>query len=590
LKVQELIARHLDLWTSAIQTRATAGRGNGGKSEAYGVRKLKELILDLAIQGKLIPQDSQDIPATEILKELGLKRTRLLKDKQISKSKSPVPPAEPPALQIPVSWVWTTLYELGEISPRNEAEDSTVASFVPMTMISEHYGEPVQHEPRPWKEIKSGFTHFKEGDVVLAKITPCFQNGKSAVMRHLTGGFGAGTTELHVFRPISDKIVPEYVLIYLKSRKFIADGIPKMTGTAGQKRITRDYFAGNHLPLPPFEEQQRIVAKVDELMTLCDQLEQQQTTSLEAHQTLVATLLDTLTRAESAADFQQAWQRIATHFDTLFTTEHSIDQLKQTVLQLAVMGRLVEQDPNEEAAAKLLMRLSQERDDWLLQNSAINAECNTMIRKLAKLSKPPKPFELPESWDCAHLIQISRILVDCHNKTAPYSETGVPIIRTSNIRNGQFFFEDMKYVSEETYLFWSRRCVPESGDIIFTREAPMGEAAIIPNGKTFCLGQRTMLIRPMHSFISTDYLLLTLTEPHLLERASVHAIGSTVKHLRVGDVEELSIPVPPLEEQFRIVRKVKELLVICDNIESKIRNCNEVQRHLANAIVEQAVA
>ena len=212
-----------------------------------------------------------------------------------------------------------------------------------------------------------------------------------------------------------------------------------------------------------------------------------------------------------------------------------------------------------------------------------------MQTKLKKLKTAFPPFDIPNTWKCAHLIQVTRMLVDCHNKTAPYIEKGIPIIRTSNIRERKFQMFDMKFVNQETYDYWSRRCPPEPQDIFFTREAPMGEAAIIPEGKKYCLGQRTMLIRPMHEYISNKYLLLTLTEPHLLERASEFAIGSTVKHLRVGDVENLSIPIPPLAEQHRIVAKVDELFAICDALKERINESQVTQLNLADALVDGAV-
>ena len=248
------------------------------------VDQLKQTILQLAVMGKLVPQDPNDEPASELLKKITTEKERLVRNGFIGKSKAPVFQNDPPNYSLPLGWVWTNLYEIGEISPRNEAIDEEEAAFVPMEAISEKYGVSVKHQIKKWGEIKSGFTHFREKDVVLAKITPCFQNGKSAVMCNLKNGFGAGTTELHVFRPISSYTVPDYVLIYLKSPKFIVEGIPKMTGTAGQKRITKDYFSGNHFPLPPLAEQHRIVAKVDELMVLCDALkariEESRTTQL----------------------------------------------------------------------------------------------------------------------------------------------------------------------------------------------------------------------------------------------------------------------------------------------------------------------
>jgi type I restriction enzyme S subunit len=143
---------------------------------------------------------------------------------------------------------------------------------------------------------KKGYTHFAEGDVGLAKITPCFENGKSAIFRNLTGGIGAGTTELHIVRPLS--VHQDYILLFLKSPHFIQTGIPKMTGTAGQKRVPTEYFAYSPFPLPPLAEQHRIVAKVDELMALCNRLEASLTTSNQTRTRLLeATLAEALAPA-----------------------------------------------------------------------------------------------------------------------------------------------------------------------------------------------------------------------------------------------------------------------------------------------------
>ena len=238
------------------------------------VGHLRQAILQLAVQGKLVAQDPGDEPAAVLLEKATAEKERLIKEGIIRKPKPLSSNDLENPYKLPLNWKWTRLFDIGLINPRNVAKDDMEASFIPMTLISETYSIPISSERRLWGEIKSGFTHFAEEDVVLAKITPCFQNGKSAVMRNLLNGFGAGTTELHVFRPLLDESVnPDYVLLYLRSPQFLKEGIERMTGTAGQKRVPRDYFAGNPFPLPPFEEQKRIVAKVDQLMALCDELE-----------------------------------------------------------------------------------------------------------------------------------------------------------------------------------------------------------------------------------------------------------------------------------------------------------------------------
>ncbi|MEZ7503119.1 restriction endonuclease subunit S [Psychrobacter sp. Arc29] len=593
-KPEQLITEHIDIWTSAILAKSTSGRGSSKKYELYGISKLRELILELAVRGKLVPQDANDESASVLLEKIAAEKAQLIKDKKIKKIKKTkadgkVNEDEKP-FDLPREWQWTRLNFITEINPRNtNVDDKTKASFVPMTLITTSYDGVHDSESRPWSEIKKGYTHFANGDIAIAKITPCFENSKAAIFRNLENGIGAGTTELHVARPFGEQVERNFLLLYFKSPNFLTMGQKLMTGSAGHKRVPRSFFESNPIPLPPLAEQKRIVAKVDELMLLCDQLEQQTEASIEAHATLVEVLLATLTDSTGADELAQNWARIAEHFDSLFTTEQSIEALKQTVLQLAVMGKLVPQNPDEEPASVLLEKLRKERSEWLQKTKEENPESKTMLKKLKKLSDASAPFGIPSTWKTAHLIDLCTYLVDCHNKTAPYVDSGIPIIRTSNIREREFCMTGMKYISEETYEYWSRRCPPKPEDIIFTREAPMGEAAIIPKGSVWCLGQRTMLIRPYHKYVSNQYLLLALTEPHLLERASEHAIGSTVKHLRVGDVENLNIPLPPLSEQHRIVAKVDELMAIYDQLKEKLKQSQKTQVQLTNALVDRAL-
>ena len=229
------------------------------------IARLRRFILDLAMRGKLVPQDPKDESASELLKRIEKEKARLVKAGEI-KSQSRFPALWETPFSIPKNWRWSQIAEIGVLNPRNEAPDTLEASFVPMLMIAAEYGVGNQHEIRPWGEIKKGYTHFAEGDVGLAKITLCFENGKSTVFRNLTGGIGSGTTELHIVRPLF--VDQNYILIFFKSPHFIETGIPKMTGTAGQKRVSTEFFAHSAFPLPPLSEQHRIVAKVDELMAL----------------------------------------------------------------------------------------------------------------------------------------------------------------------------------------------------------------------------------------------------------------------------------------------------------------------------------
>ena len=237
------------------------------------IKALRRTIFDLAVRGKLVPQDPNDESARELVRRIADEKRRLheaneIRNRKLIRSLS----CDKMRFMLPKSWAWSQVSDIGVINPRNNATDDTEASFVPMSMISSKYGVSHRHEVRQWASIKKGYTHFAEGDVGLAKITPCFENGKSAVFQNLTGGIGSGTTELHIVRPLF--VDPRFVLLFFKSPHFIDNGIPKMEGTAGQKRVPIEYFAHSPFPLPPLSEQRRIVTMVDELMSLCDRLEE----------------------------------------------------------------------------------------------------------------------------------------------------------------------------------------------------------------------------------------------------------------------------------------------------------------------------
>lgn len=588
--------------------------------EPDAIARLRRFILDLAVRGKLVPQDAKDEPASELLKRIAKEKARLVKAGEIRKPKAILALSEQPFL-IPSNWRWSNLAEIGVLSPRNEAPDSWEASFVPMPLIAAEYGVSNQHEIRPWGEIKKGYTHFAEGDVGLAKITPCFENGKSAVFRNLTGGIGAGTTELHIVRPLF--VDQDYILLFLKSPHFIETGIPKMTGTAGQKRVPTEYFAQSPFPLPPLAEQHRIVAKVDELMGLCDRLEAARAGREAARDRLAAASLARLNAPETAAlpaaaslsfpppnvlfrtaapatigaPVPKTGSAFADHarfvidaLPALTARPDQIKALRQTILNLAVHGKLVPQDAKDEPASKLLKRIARKRAELLKAGYPNPDEARTQGKKLAEQTVPDGLEALPTGWAWATLLQCSALVIDCKNKTAPYASSGIRLIRTTNVRDGRMNPNDQKYVDQKTYEIWSARCTPKPGDVLITREAPMGEVCLIPPGEQICLGQRMMLARLVPDTIDRNFMIYSLRDPRLLDRVQDKPIGATVQHLRVGGVETLLVPVPPLAEQDRIVAKVDALMALCDGLEASLAAAAAIRRRLLDALLAEALA
>ena len=200
---------------------------------------------------------------------------------------------------------------------------------------------------------------------------------------------------------------------------------------------------------------------------------------------------------------------------------------------------------------------------------------------------PPDP--LPTGWRWTTAAEICDAVVDCHNQTAPYTDSGIPLVRTTNIRGGKIHLEETRFVDQPTYEFWSKRCAPKPGDVLFTREAPMGEAGIIPDGATLCMGQRMMLLRSSPQILNR-YLLTALITPGLLAHITRIAVGSGVKHLRVRDVESLPIPLPPLAEQTRIVAEVERRLSVVEELESMVTANLQRATRLRHSILTKAFA
>ena len=242
------------------------------------ITQAKNKILDLAIRGQLVPQDPADEPASVLLERIRAEKEELIRQGKIKRDKkesiifrgednsyylndgtSTIDISEELPFDIPDSWCWGRLKDIVMINPRNKLDDDTMVAFIPMPLIEDGYSGRHTSEVRKWKEVKTGFTHFQEGDVGVAKITPCFENRKSAIFENLCNGFGAGTTELHVFRPYNGTILPQYLLAYMKSAQFVENGKQTFSGAVGQQRLSKEYVENAYFPIPPMEEQKRIV-------------------------------------------------------------------------------------------------------------------------------------------------------------------------------------------------------------------------------------------------------------------------------------------------------------------------------------------
>ncbi|EDF8719114.1 restriction endonuclease subunit S [Salmonella enterica] len=584
MAVEKLIVDHIDTWTTALQTRSTAGRGSSGKIDLYGIKKLRELILELAVRGKLVPQDPNDEPASELLKRIAAEKAELVKQGKIKKQK-PLPEIseEEKPFELPAGWEWTTLNTLAEINPKIDvSDDEQDISFVPMPLISTKFDGSHDFEVRKWKEVKKGYTHFANGDIAIAKITPCFENSKAAIFSGLKNNVGVGTTELHVARPYSQAVNLQYLLLNFKSPGFLKVGESQMTGSAGQKRVPRHFFENYPLPFPPLQEQERIVNNFTQLMILCDQLEQHSLSSLDAHQQLVETLLTTLTDSQNANELAENWARISEYFDTLFTTEASIDALKQTILQLAVMGKLVPQDPNDEPASELLKRIAQEKAQ-LVKDGKIKKQ-----KPLPPISDEEKPFELPNGWEWCRLTDIGELARGKskhrpRNDPALYINGEYPLVQTGDVARSGGCIRTFSAMYNKVGLNQSR--LWPKGTLCITIAANIADSGILEFDA--CFPDSVVGFTPYDKEIPVIYFhYFMITIKSSLEK---FAPSTAQKNINLDVLSQVFVPCPPLKEFLRIVGKTRMLLKQCEQIKSFFKSAQQTQLHLADALTDAAI-
>lgn len=259
---------------------------------------LREKILDLAMRGKLVEQNAGDEPASALLEKIKAEKAKLVKEGKIKKSKKlPEITDDEKPFDIPDSWKWVRLGTLFTVNDRNTADDETVAAFVPMSHIEDGYGNNFSFITKQWKEIKSGYTHIRNGEIIIAKITPCFQNRKSFIVSDLPNEIGAATTEVYALKQFYS-VVKEYFLYFFKSKHFINNGVNNFSGAVGQQRVPRKYLESIVLPLPPLAEQRRIADKVSELFSQIDVIEKNVAEYQDLDQAMRSKLLDLAMRGK----------------------------------------------------------------------------------------------------------------------------------------------------------------------------------------------------------------------------------------------------------------------------------------------------
>lgn len=583
-----LITKNLDIWASAVKAKSSAGRGTSKKIELYGIKKLRELILELAVRGLLVPQDPKDEPASELLKKIAKEKAKLVKEGEIKKQK-PLPEIkehEKP-FKLPKGWEWVRLSEIGhdwgQITP------TSTFTYIDVGAINKDLGyisDPtiLSAEEAPSRARKI----VKKGTVIYSTVRPYLLN--IAIINQNFDPMPIASTAFAVIHPFKG-VHPSFVYRYLRSPVFIKYVEACQTGIAYPAVNDRQFFSGI-IPVSPELEQHRIVSKVDELMALCDELEKQQEDSISAHQILVRNLLSALTNAGEKGEFEPAWKRIAENFDILFTTESSIEELKQTILQLAVMGKLVPQDPNDESASVLLKKIAKEKEK-LVKEGKIKKQ-----KPLPEIREDEKPFKLPVGWEWVRLGEFSLLRGGYAYSSKNFiSESSYQVIRMGNIRPDDLRLnENPVFITSESAADTKQYRILK-GDVLLTMTGTKGKrdylySLVVSDAhlqeRELYLNQRLCSIQPL--LVDPNFLSLVLKNCILLDKVYSKSTGSANQaNIGMDAIGHWVLPVPSNQEQHRIIARVNYLMTLCNQLKLMFSTSQITQWQIADCLAKEAV-
>ena len=433
---------------------------------------------------------------------------------------------------MPDGWAWVRINTACIINPRNNIDDNTEVSFVPMANISEGYANSFVSDSRLWRKVKTGYTHFAENDIGIAKITPCFENKKSVVFTGLINGYGAGTTELHIIRTISGLIVPEYLLCFAKRNDFILGGVQTFSGDVGQQRVTKDYIANYLFSLPPLNEQKQIISGIKEAYYIIENIEKTKLSLIE-----------------------------------------DVNKAKSKILDLAIRGKLVPQNPNDEPASVLLERIRAEKEELIKQGKIKRDKKESVIFKGDDNSYYE---DLPDQWVETKLSTISEVIT---KGTTPrggkvaYTDNGIGFLRAENIAGYEkLALNNLNYVDEKSHSDFLKRSILKANDILITIAGTLGRTAVVPcEALPLNTNQAVAIVRLVNcKLVNVKFIIFAINSPAIKKDLLMQSVDMAIPNLSLENISNCTIPLPPLAEQRRIVHTIEALFAQIDKIVEQI--------------------
>jgi type I restriction enzyme S subunit len=554
-----------------------------------GVQKLRQLILQLAVQGKLVPQDPSDEPASVLLTRIRGEKERLAKEGEVGKIfAGKAVTTEEQIFVVPANWGWSRLDEICSYIQRGKGPTYVDKSDVPVVSQKCVQWSGFRLAPARFicpstlgKYAKERF--LRTGDL-LWNSTGTGTIGRVNVYHHEDNPYEKVVADSHVtvVRPVF--VNSRYVWIWLASPYIQTDLEGNASGSTNQVELATSVVKTHVIPLPPLEEQKRIVAKVDQLMALCNELETRQQKQQQGRVRLNSSALDALLTAREPDEFADHWQRISTNFDLLYDHPETIAKLRAAILQLAVQGKLVPQDPNDEPASVLLERVKAEKAK-LISDKKVRGN-----KDVALLDTDDETIQVPDGWEKARIGEFSLVQ---GGKRLPNGAafSSVPTtqiyIQVTNMKNGSIVMENLKYIDAETFSKINKYII-EKDDLYITIAGTIGDVGDVPE-----VFDHMSLTENAAKFVfrglDKKFFLLALRSAQSQSQFREKTKQLAQPKLALHRIADAIVPIPPLEEQKRIVAKIDQLMKLCDGLESKLNQAQQHSEKLMEATVRQVL-
>ena len=546
------------------------------------LESLNKIILDLAIKGKLVEQNSEDEPASELLKRIKEEKERLIKEKVIKKEKE-LPKIEKDEIpfEIPESWEWVRLGEIITLKGGKRVDNGYKLLETPTNHIyiritdmkdfSVKENDLRYIDDTMYEKIKNYIIKKEDLYITIA--------GTIGYVGEIPEKFDGMNLTENAGRIIL-YFMNKRFLRYILNSNFIQEQFQEMVNKMAQPKLALTRIQETLVPIPNLKEQQKIVEKIERLQELIRNLKEVYLANEESRLNLKKSLLAEIEKSNSDKELLKNLELVFSNFDKVIRSKEDIKDIRNLILSLAIKGKLVEQNPEDEPASELLKRIKEEKER-LIKEKIIKKE-----KELSKIEKDEIPFEIPESWEWVRLGEVVDFNVgktpSRHNEL--YWENGeYNWVSIADMKNGEVLYSTKEKVSKKASDEIFKNNISEIGDLLMSFKLSIGKLCIL--GIKAYHNEAIVTLKVRNSILK-NYLFKLLNSFDLLSESNKAIKGVTLNSTSLKNVK---IAIPPLAEQQRIIERVEKLMSICDMLEEKIVESERVSEKLLESLVKYEV-